>query len=120
MPTTLLPALSAVTLVALIWKLVDFAKALVNLNVDNNKNTVVTQALVWGVAVGVLVLAAHARITTGLELLPGAPLGLMDWPSQVLIALGFGSAGSVLFDFKKARDNTDSAATSSLIGPSAP
>ena len=81
-------------------------------------NGVITQVAVWVLAFLAIVLAAHSQLTQNLPL-PGVglPLSTLDWPSQVLLALFAGSTGSVVFDFKKAFDSTDSAAEPTLLTP---
>lgn len=77
-----------------------------------------TQVVVWLVAIGVLVLAAHATVTADLVLpVTATRLGDLDLASFVVLGLIAGSTGSVVYDFKKALDDADSAAEPPLFGP---
>jgi hypothetical protein len=93
-------------------KTVSVIKALFN----GDKNTVVTQAVVWAVGFGGLSLAAHAAVTEAYAL-PGftESLGSLDAASLGLLAWLLGSTGSFAFDLKKAIDGSDSAAEASLV-----
>jgi hypothetical protein len=103
------------TIIALIWKLVDFLKAVTNWDT----NAITTQATVWVAAVAVMLLARETEPFRSVAILGGQTVGSMNVAAIVLFALGLGSAGSVAFDYKKAFDGTDSAKTASLLpGPS--
>ncbi len=80
-----------------------------------DRNAAITQVIVWGFAFGFLLLGSEAEVLEGL-IVPGlsAPLGTLDIPSIALLALVSGSTGSVVYDFKKAFDNTDTAAEAPL------
>ena len=93
-------------------KTVSVIKALVN----GEKNTVVTQAVVWLVGFGGLALAANSDIAAVYSL-PGftEPLGDLDWPSLSLLAWVLGSTGSFVYDVKSAIDGSDSAVETSLL-----
>lgn len=69
----------------------------------------VTQVLTWLVGIGVIALAAQADIAAGIDI-GGTPLGMLDFPSQVLVGLSLSSAGSFAYDVKRAIDGSDSAA----------
>lgn len=79
-------------------------------------NTVVTQAVVWIVGFGGLMLAANADVTSAFAL-PGfvEPLGELDGASVALLAWILGSTGSFAYDLKKSFDNTDSAVETKLL-----
>jgi hypothetical protein len=83
---------------------------------SSDRNTAVTQVIVWMFAIAALLLAASAQVTEHL-VLPGMvdPLGNLDLASLVLLGWIAGSTGSVVFDFKKAIDGTDSAAEPRLL-----
>lgn len=104
---------SAAAVISLSVKFTDFLKYLTN----RNTNAAVTQAVVWLGGILAVLLAGAADIANGVDL-GGAPLGDLDLWSQVFIGLGLSSTGSFLYDFKKARDNTDSAYTPNLLGHS--
>lgn len=96
------PLLAAV---ALIWKIVDVVKYARVRNVD----AVVTQVGVWFAGVVVMLLLATTDFASGVEV-GGSILGDLNVWSLILIGLSVGSSASVGVDFKKAFDNTDSAA----------
>lgn len=102
----LLTTFTAASLVALIYTLVNFAKHLMNLDLPESKNAVVTQLIVWLIAIGVLNLAAQADIAASIRLINNTPLSVLDEPSLILIGFSFGSAGSFLRDWLKAKDDT--------------
>ena len=104
----------AIAMVALIWKVVDLLKYIVN----KDKNGITTILFVWLAAVGVLFLFAETAWAAEIDF-GGRTLGDMNWASLVAVALCFGSSASAAFDFKKAIDRSDSAATPSLV-PDAP
>ena len=83
-------------------------------------NTPVTQLLCLVVGIAVISLAAHSSITQSYQL-PGftQTLGDIDAGSIVLFSLLASSSGSFLYDWKKARDGSDSAAEPSLLPGSA-
>jgi hypothetical protein len=83
-----------------------------------DKNTALTQLLVWVIGLFVLILAGNASVTEHL-VVPGLsePLGDLDFASYVIVTLITGSSGSVVYDFKKALDNTDSAGEPRLLEP---
>jgi uncharacterized oligopeptide transporter (OPT) family protein len=110
----LLTTFTAATLVALIFALVKFAKNVMNLDLPESRNTVITQVCVWVIAFVVMLLGAQADIASSLVLVNHTPLSALDVPSLVLLALAFGSSASVLQEFKKARDNADSASDPAL------
>jgi hypothetical protein len=101
-----------IALAAAINKTVSVVKAVLNGDV----NTTVTQLVVWLVGFLGLSLAAHASVTSGLEI-PGlsTTLGLLDWPSVVLLAWILGSTGSFGYDALQAIDNTGSAVEPKLL-----
>lgn len=97
-------------LIALAWKFVDFLKFLRN----RDWNASLTQICVWAAGVGVVFLGAAADDTKTIKVGTIA-LGAMNTPGKVLLGLCVLSVGSVVYDFKKAFDNTDSAAERSLF-----
>jgi hypothetical protein len=73
-------------------------------------NLALTQILVWVIAFGVVCLAGAAEVTEtyvppGLNI----ALGDLDFWSLLLLGIVVGSTGSIVFDFRKAIDSTDSA-----------
>jgi hypothetical protein len=78
----------------------------------------VTQVLAWGLGVGAVWLAAAANDFTGKwVLVEGGPdLAHTSVAALVLIGTAVGSAGSLLVDFRKAIDGSDSAKEPPLGG----
>lgn len=87
-----------------------------NLMHSTTRGAAVTQFLVWVVAIIIICVAAEAELTETFQL-PGLsePLGELDFASLALIGLMAGSTGSVIYDFKKSFDGTDSSAEPSLF-----
>lgn len=82
-------------------------------------NRVVTLLVLFVAGFGALSLAAHAAVTEHM-IVPGTltEIGFLDWPSLALLGLMITATGSTLYDFRKAFDNTDSAAQPKLLPPS--
>lgn len=95
---------------ALVWKFTDFLKHVS----AKDWNGVVTQVLAWAAAFVALVLFAHSAYG-GHLVIHGLRFDHVSWTDQLLAALMIGSAGSVGYDFKKALDQTDSAAVPRLL-----
>lgn len=76
----------------------------------------VSQAVTWGVGIGLAFLAANANAMESVDL-NGHTLGSLNGSSVVLVGLGLASLASVAYDFRVARDNNDSASEPSLVGP---
>ncbi len=104
-------AVGFLALAALVIKVVSVVKAL-----GKDANYVVTQVVTWSVGIAVLFLAGQAEVTQSL-VIPGfgMTLGTMDAASIVLAGLVLGSTGAFAYDYKKARDNTDSATEPTLL-----
>lgn len=96
--------------VALIWKLVDFAKALRVRDID----AIGTQLSVWIAGVVVTFLLAATDFASGITI-GDLNLDALNWASLLLLGLSIGSTGSVAYDFKRALDSSDSAAQPSLV-----
>lgn len=94
-----------VAAVALVWKAVDFVRYLQARDTAN----VTTQLVVWVVGVAVTFLLAGTNFADGI-VIGDVGVGSMNWQSLLLIGLSLGSSASAVVDFKKAVDNTDSAA----------
>jgi uncharacterized membrane protein len=69
---------------------------------------VLTQTVVWVVAVLAMFLVAQADIAGGLTI-GEAALSAYDWQSLIVVGLALGSGGSFAYDVKRAIDNTDTA-----------
>lgn len=104
-------AISLVVLGTLAGKLVDFFKYVH----AKDWNAVTTQAAVWVAGVIVIVLGANADAFQAL-VIPGmeSELGSLNTWSLLLIGLSLTSLISVVYDFKKAVDGSDSAAVPKL------
>lgn len=98
------------SLIALAVKIVDFVKYLR----ASDWNAAVTQAATWVAGVLVVLLAANADITAGIDV-GGTPLGAMNVWSLIFVGLSLLSLGSVAYDFKKAVDNSSSSKTPHLL-----
>lgn len=96
---------------ALMVKLVDFAKFLR----ARDANAIVTQLAVWVAGVAVTLLLAASDFAAAVEIGDGLSLAKLNAASLALIGLTISSTGSVVYDFKKAADNTDSATVPSLV-----
>lgn len=99
-----------VAMVALIYKLIDFTRYLVNAD----RNGVVTQLLVWLAGVVAIVLYAHTNFGTGL-VFGGLALHKMNIWAQIVIGLQAGSVASAGKDAIKAIDNHNTAAIPTLL-----
>lgn len=99
-----------VAALALVWKLVDFAKQVRVKDVD----AVVTQLVTWVAGVVVTFILASSDFGDGIQVAHNA-LGRLNGWSLVLVGLTIASTGSVGYDFKRAVDRTDSAAQPSLV-----
>ncbi len=100
----------AVFMVALVWKLVDLVKYVRNGDV----NAALTQLTTYAAGVGVAFLFAATQWADGI-MIGDAALSSLSGASLVVAGLALASTGSALYDFKKARDNSDSAATPKLF-----
>jgi ABC-type multidrug transport system permease subunit len=103
-----------VVFAVLVWKVIDFLRML--FNITTQRSAIITQATAWVGGVLLVLIASHAGVMKAL-VLPGSDqaLGLLDFPSQVLIGLLVSSFASGVVDIKKAIDNTDSSAVVPLI-----
>ena len=103
---------------ALVWKVIDFARHLVNFAA--NKSAVVTQALAWIAGILAVVVGAHAGATDAI-VLPGVDqtLGQLDGWSQVVVGFLIASTASAAVDVKQAIDGTDSNVKPPLLGGAA-
>jgi hypothetical protein len=102
------PMLAAV---ALIWKIVDVVKYLL----EKNRKAVITQMGVWAAGISVVVLLAASDFAGGINV-ADYPLSSLNLASLVLLGLSVGSSASVAVDVKQAVDNTDSARRSKVSG----
>lgn len=92
----------------IVWKAVDFVKFARAKDV----NAVITQLVVWVAGIGVGFLARWSDFATG------TALEHVNVSTVILAGLSIGSVASAAYDFKRARDNTDTAATPTLLPPS--
>ncbi len=104
-----------VVILATVGKIVDFAR----FARDRDVNAIAIQLLAWAAGFGVVALAAHTPWAAGLDF-GGYALGRLDLAAQLLVGISIGSGMSVVADFKKAVDNTQSAAVPPLVVPTPP
>lgn len=100
---------------ALVLKILDFIKALKN----GDANVIVTQLGVWIAGVVVIFLLGSTDFASGVEVASYTLDDLNPW-SLIFLGLTVGSTGSLIFDFKKSFDNTDSSRVEPLISSSTP
>lgn len=103
-------AITLLTFVALIKKVVDTFKFITNKQV----NAFITQVSTWVVGSVLVWVATSADITSSISVF-GTTFGQFNFGSIILGGMLLGSGGSVLYDYQAARDNTDSAKTSALL-----
>lgn len=100
---------SLAILAALVGKAMTVIKA-----IGKDWNMVITQVGVWVLGWLVALLAAHS--TWGSELvIQNVSLGNMNAADLGFLGLAIGSGISQVYDFKKARDNTDTASEPPLL-----
>lgn len=101
-------------LAALAFKVTSLAKFIV----AGQFRQAITTLIPWAAAFGVLLLGAQADATAAM-VLPGfsQTLGHLDVASLFLAATALGSTASVVYDFKSAIDNHDTAVEPPLGGP---
>lgn len=102
----------AIAMLALVLKVVDFlryARA-------RDYNGVLTQAVTWVAGVVVLLLVAKTTWAAMISV-AGVPLGKLGFWSIVFAGLTVSSGASVVNDYRKALDNTNSAAIPTLLPP---
>jgi hypothetical protein len=95
------PLLAAV---ALIWKIVDVVKYLL----ERNRKAVITQMGVWAAGVSVVLLLSASDFASGIDV-ADYQLSTLNLASLILLGLSVGSTASVAVDVKQAVDNTDTA-----------
>lgn len=111
-PNAALEVFTLATLGAVAVKLTSVAKYLT----AGQVREALTQALPWTIAAGTLWVGAQAAVTEHLAVWGGQSLGAMDGWSLLLAGISLGSSGSLVYDFKKARDNSDTATEPPLGG----
>lgn len=106
--------MTVIVFTALVWKVIDFFRLLFNFKTQ--RSGVITQVTAWVGGVVLVVVAAHASVTSGL-VLPGAdePLKSIDFASQILLGLLISSLASSVVDIKQAVDSTDSATKPPMV-----
>jgi hypothetical protein len=82
-------------------------------------NSAFTQAATWGVGVALMFLASAADVTATIPVpgLANTVIGDVNSASKILLGFMLLSAGSVVYEFKKALDRSDSAAEPALVAP---
>jgi len=105
---------SAATLAALVIKITSVLKYLS----AGQVREAITQLIPWVAGVLTIMVAAQANVAEGLVVFGDLALGQLNVWSQILAGVALASGGSLVYDFKKAIDNTDSASEPPLTGPS--
>jgi hypothetical protein len=103
---------TAATLVTLIAKVTSVLKYLT----ASEWREAATQAATWIAGIAVVWVASQASATQAFTIWGEITLGSLDIWSVILAGVALASGASVVYDFKKARDNTDSAAEPKLGG----
>lgn len=109
-PTLVIAGL--VGLLALAAKVIDFLRYLTNL--PGTRTQVVTQLLAWAGATAVVFLYGVSDFGPTVTI-DGLSLSDMTGWTKLLVGLTIGSLASLVVDFRKARDNTDSAQVPPLL-----
>jgi hypothetical protein len=94
----------------LVNKVTDFLKYVRN----KDWNAALTQLEQWGGGVASVFVASAANLTRGVGV-GDLSLGDLNSASKVLLGMTIASVGSFAYDWKKASDNTDSAAAPALF-----
>ncbi len=102
-------------MLATVGKVVDFVRYVR----AGDRNAIAIQILAWAAGFGVVALAAQTPWAAGLDF-GGFTLDRLNLASQLLVGISIGSSMSLVADFKKAVDNSQSAAVPPLLGPPAP
>lgn len=102
--------ITVVALLALAKKFVDFSKYVTNKDV----NGAFTQVWAWGAGIAAVLIFAATDFAEDVPVGTHQLGGLAFW-SLVWLGLGIGSAGSIVTDIIKSRDNSDSAAMPKLL-----
>jgi uncharacterized membrane protein len=97
-------------MIALVFSFTNFLKAVRNKDV----NASFTQLIVWAAGIAAVVLFAHSDWASAI---PVGNFNLSDvnTASLIIIGLTVGSGATTAYDFKKAIDNTDTAADPPLV-----
>lgn len=107
--------MTVAALAALVVKVMTVVKS-----VGKDNRAVVTQVVTWATGIGIAVLAAHAKVTSDLQVFGAFRLGDLDASSLILAGISIASLGSTLLhDFPNAIDSTGSV-VEPKIGPAPP
>lgn len=98
-----------VALAALVIKVVGVIKS-----VGKDNNAAITQALVWIIGVGAVLVAGQSHFAGGL-VFSGVKAADFNFWDSVLAGMALSSVGSFGYDLKKSFDNTDSASEPALL-----
>lgn len=100
---------SLAILAALVGKVMTVLKA-----IGKDWNMVWTQVAVWVIGVAVVCLGVHTT-WAGTIVIQDVALWNMNLADQIFLGIAVGSGISQLYDFKKARDNGDTAVEPPLL-----
>lgn len=106
--------MTMVVFAALVWKVIDFLRML--FNIQSQRSAIITQLTAWIGGVILVLVAANASVSAAL-VLPGSDqaLGVLDFPSLILVGLLVSSLASGVVDVKQAIDASDSSKVVPLI-----
>jgi ABC-type branched-subunit amino acid transport system permease subunit len=96
---------------ALVLKLVDFLKYLKN----GDSNGIVTLLLGWAAGVAAVQIISWTQWNDEIKI-GDETLNSLSFASQIVLGFVATSVAAVVYDFKKAVDNSDSAKTPNLVG----
>lgn len=100
-------------LIAMVYAVVNFLKYVTS----GHYREALTQVVVWFAGLFCVWLFSAASATAALSIGDtGFTLGSLDWAGRVIAGFGFGSIATGFNDYKKARDDSDSAAVPPLGG----
>jgi hypothetical protein len=98
------------------WKIVDFIKFVFNSKQSATaKNQALTQLVAWIAGVATVFTVAWTQVAHNINFVPGRTLYNVGLVIKLFLGVAVGSWASILYDFKKARDNTGSADTPHLF-----
>ncbi len=105
-------AISLLAFFAAIWKAVD----LVRYATAKDTRAVITQCIAYAAGIAGVFLVGASDFAESWDVGADVTLSDMNGASKAIVGIVFASASSAIVDFKRARDNSDSAAVPVLGG----